>query len=142
MITPDRENKVRVSLTLDRVDVDLLDRLAALVDSNRSEQVREMLQQVRPMMQATVQAFEAAESQRSQLFAAVTNTTSAELDAILPDVERISSQFLGVIARLEGYAAASAADSEAADPRSGNHGGQVPRPPHSDTPSDLGREEP
>lgn len=111
MITPERENKVRVSLTLDREDVRLLDRLASLVDSNRSEQVREMLASVRPMLVATVDAFERAEAQRSQLFAAVTSQTSAELDAILPDVQRITDQYLGVVARLEGFATAAEADA-------------------------------
>lgn len=106
MITP-AEGMKRVTLTLDPVDVDLLDRLAALVDSNRSEQVRDMLAQLRPMLQATVNAYESALRQRDELLKAATIATANDLAAIAPDVERMQAQFLGMMAKLEGAATAN-----------------------------------
>lgn len=107
MITPDRRNMVRVTLSLDPVDVDLLDRLAALVDSNRSEQMRDVLAQLRPMLAATVSAYESALRQRDELLRAAASATAQELASIAPDVERMQMQFLGMMAKLEGTSAAT-----------------------------------
>lgn len=103
---------VRVSLTLDPIDVDLLDRLGKLEGRNRSAEVRDILIQFRPMLQATVEAFEAAVSQRIKLDDAMASAAISQLEAVMPEVEKIQQVYLGALSRIEGAAAAaSAADS-------------------------------
>lgn len=102
---------VRVSLTLDPVDVDLLDRLGKLEGRNRSAEVRDILTQFRPMLQATVQAFEAAEAQRLKLDDAMAAAAIEQMEAVMPELERIQNAYLGALSRIEGAAAANAADS-------------------------------
>lgn len=96
----------RVTLTLEREDVDLLDRLAQLEDSNRSAELRSILAEVRPMLRATVDAFERASAQREQLTKAAAQARVDELEAMLPEVEKLSQAFLGAISRIEGAQAA------------------------------------
>lgn len=121
----------RVTVTLDPVDVDLLDRLARLGGSNRSSELRTMLQQVRPMLAATVRAFEAAAEQREAFDKAAAQFAANEFGSLLPEVERISNAYLGAVSRLEGRAAAEQ------NPRGGNTG---VTPPDSPTSSSEGSE--
>lgn len=125
MVIHENGNKVRVTLSLDPIDVALLDRLAALVDSNRSAQVREMLEASRPFLAATVEAYERAVQQREGFVKSATMATLAELEAIAPDVEKMGELYLGAMSRLEGAAAAA----EGEDPRPSNHGGHKSDPP-------------
>lgn len=110
---------IRVTLTLDPVDVDLIDRLAVMEGKNRSQELRGMLSELRPMLQATVGAFEAALRQRDQFDEAAKSAALAGLEALFPEVEAMSKNYLGAMARIEGAAAAA----EALDPRPSNHGG-------------------
>ncbi len=105
----------RVTLTLDPIDVELLDRLGALEGLNRSSEVRSMLAQLRPMLRATVEAFEAAAAARDRLTAEAANVHVSELEQLLPEAQRVQKAYLGFMARLEGEAAALgvAGDDEA-----------------------------
>lgn len=125
MITPMQETGlVRVTVTLDPIDVGLLDRLAKLEGLNRSAELRSMLAQLRPMIRATVEAFEQAHAQRDKLTQAAADATMEQFEAMLPEVERMQDSYLGAMARLEGLATAA----EAEDPRPSNHGGHTPTP--------------
>ncbi len=117
-------------MTLDPVDIDLLDRLARLEGLNRSEEMRSILRQVRPMMKATVEAFEAALAQRDLFDQAAADAAVVGLEQLLPEVEELSRRYAGAMSRLEGAAAAS----EASDPRPSNHGGHTPTPTPDPTP--------
>lgn len=121
---------IRVSLTLDPVDVELVDRLAASQGINRSEQFRQFLAQARPMLRQTVEVLEAAQRQRDELLETFSEAELTGLAELLPEVERVQGTILGSMARLEGAMAAQAA----MDPRSSNHGGQVSTPPSEETP--------
>lgn len=101
---------VRVSLSLDPIDVDLLDRLGKLEGRNRSAEVRDILQQFRPMLRATVEAFEAAHNQRLALDDAMARAAVNQMEAVLPEIEQVQNAFLGALARIEGAAAAKAAE--------------------------------
>lgn len=118
MVTPQR-NLIRVSLTLDPIDVDLLDRLGKIEGRTRSAEVRGILEEFRPMLTATVEAFEAAVSQRMKLDDAMASAAISQLEAVMPEVEKIQQVYLGALSRIEGAAAAQAA----LDPRPSNHGG-------------------
>ena len=117
MITPER-NMARVTMTLDPIDVDLLDRLAVLEGSNRSAELRSILVHLRPMVQATVAAFEAAMRTRTELGLAAAQASALELQELVPEVERLQAFMVGSMARLEGAAAAR-------DPLPSNHGGHT-----------------
>jgi hypothetical protein len=130
MITPKDGTVSRVTMTLDPVDIDLLDRLARLEGLNRSEEMRSILRQVRPMMKATVEAFEAALAQRDLFDQAAADAAVVGLEQLLPEVEELSRRYAGAMSRLEGAAAAS----EASDPRPSNHGGHTPTPTPDPTP--------
>lgn len=125
MITLKQPGVARVTVALDPIDVDLLDRLAKAEASNRSAELRSILAQLRPMLLATVEAFEAALAQRQAFDELAVAQTAAELEALVPELERIQGAYLGAMARIEGRAAAAEAD---ADPRAGNHGGHTPTP--------------
>lgn len=114
----------RVTVSLDPADVDLLDRLAALEGKNRSYELRAILSSARPILTATVEALEAAQRQREHFDEAVKTGLFSDLEALLPEVERLHSTYVGAMSRLEGKAAADAA----ADPRRSNHGGHTPTP--------------
>lgn len=120
----------RVTVTLDAVDVALLDRLAQLEGLNRSAELRQLLQQLRPMLRATVEAFEGAVAARARLTEAAAGATLAEFEAMLPEVEKLQNAYMGAMARLEGAAAAS----EHEDPRPSNHGGHTPTPTPTEEP--------
>lgn len=124
MITPVKENMLRVTLTLDPVDVDLLDRLAALEGANRSQELRGVMLQLRPMLSATVVALEGAQRQREAFDRAAAEVAVTELEAVMPELEKAQRAYLGAMAKLEGRAAA-------ADPRPGNTGVTPPTPPAS-----------
>ena len=102
---------IRVSLTLDPVDVDLLDRLAKVEGRTRSAEVRDILEQFRPMLQATVEAFEAALEHRLKLDDAMARAALEQLEAVMPEVEKLQHAYLGALSRIEGAAAAKAAES-------------------------------
>lgn len=104
-------NMMRVTLTLDPIDVDLLDRLGKLEGRNRSAEVRDILTQFRPMLRATVEAFEAAEKQRLKLDDAMAKAAMAQLEAVMPEVEKIQNAYLGALSRIEGAATAHGAES-------------------------------
>lgn len=111
MITPTKQpGLVRVTLTLDPVDVDLLDRLARLEGQNRSQEMRGVLEQLRPVLLATVEAFEGALAQKEKFDAAAATAAIEGLQELLPEVEEMARRYMGAMSRLEGSAAAAAAD--------------------------------
>lgn len=116
----------RVTLTLDPVDVTLIDRLAALQGINRSEQVRELLANARPMLRQTVETLEAALRQRDQLLQSFADAELVGLSALGEELERVQGAVLGSMARIEGALAVQ----ESRDPRGSNHGGHTPTPPY------------
>jgi len=119
MITPTPQaNLVRVTLTLDPVDVDLLDRLAKLEGQNRSQEMRGILAQLRPVLLATVEAFEAALAQRDKFDQVAATAAIQGLEELLPEVEEMARRYMGAMSRLEGSAAAA----EAADAPASNTG--------------------
>jgi hypothetical protein len=110
MITPKPGSSVvRVTLTLDPVDVDLIDRLARLEGMNRSEELRGMLQQLRPMLQQTVETFESALKQRDLFDQKAAELAMAGLEDLLPELETVQRAYMGAMARIEGKGAAAAA---------------------------------
>ena len=115
MITPENARMKRVTMTLDPIDVDLLDRLAVLEGRNRSEELRSILEQCRPMLAATVTAFEAARDQRDAFDVAARELAVQGLLVALPEIEKLSQTYMGAMSRIEGAAAAAAAvaDDEA-----------------------------
>lgn len=118
----------RVTLTLDPVDVELIDRLAALQGINRSEQMREFLANARPMIRQTVETLEAALRSRDDLLVTIGEASLAGLAELMPEVERVQDSVLGAMSRLEGGLAAA----QARDPRPSNHGGHTPTPSPED----------
>lgn len=111
MITPVKQsNLVRVTFTLDPLDVELLDRLAKLEGQNRSQEMRGVLGHLRPVLLATVQAFEAALAQRDRFNAVATTAAVVGLGELVPEVEELARRYMGAMSRLEGSAAAAAAD--------------------------------
>lgn len=133
MITPfeERENLMRVTVTLDPVDVALLDRLAKLEGLNRSAELRAMLAQLRPILRATIEAFEGAMAQRERLNQAAANASLSEFEDLMPELEKLQNSYMGAVSRLEGKAAVAAARAETSpeNPRPSNHGGHTPTPP-------------
>jgi len=121
-------NLVRVSLTLDPVDVELLDRLGKLEGLNRSQELRSIMAQFRPMLRATVEAFEQALEQREKLSEAAVSASVARLQELAPEVEKMQDSYLGMMARIEGLSAAHAAREDDSDPRSSNTGVTPPPP--------------
>lgn len=119
-----RNGVARVTVALDPVDVDLLDRLAALEGSNRSAELRSMLGSVRPIMKQVVESLESALRTRDEFTKAAGVAAVGELLELMPEVNRIQSTMIGALARLEGAAAARAANDP--DPRPSNHGGHIP----------------
>ena len=108
MVTQNQNGLVRVTVTLDPIDVELLDKLAELEGKNRSAELRGMLEQVRPMLQQLVATFDMASRQREALDQALLNATVSEMEVIMPEVEEMGRRFLGMLAKLEGTAAANA----------------------------------
>lgn len=115
-----------MTVALDPVDVDLLDRLAELEGSNRSAELRQMLGALRPTIRQVVEALEAALRTRDAFTQAAGAAAADELLELLPEVERIQNVMLGSLARLEGAATARAAGPTDQDPRPSNHGGHTP----------------
>lgn len=116
----------RVTVTLEREDLELLDRLAALEGSNRSAELRSMLASVRPMLKATVDALEAANRTKDTFYQQAAELALGDLTAVLPEVERLHTQYLGALSRLEGAAASR--------PPSSNTGVTFSTPPLFDHP--------
>ena len=114
MITSDNRRMKRVTMTLDPVDVDLLDRLGALEGRNRSEELRSILEQCRPLLAATVSAFEAARDQREAFDQAAQELAVQGLLVALPEIEKLTEQYMGAMSRIEGASAAAAAAASAA----------------------------
>lgn len=108
MVTRNDNGLVRVTVTLEPEDVELLDALARFEGQNRSAELRGLLSQARPIMRQLVDTFTTAEGQRQMLDQAMVNATISELQSIEPEVEEISRRFLGAMAKLEGSAAANA----------------------------------
>lgn len=108
MVTRNDNGLVRVTVTLDPIDVELLDRLAFHEGKNRSQELRGMLVQARPMLKQLVATFDEASRHREALDQAMLNATVSELETIMPEVEEIGRRFMGAMAKLEGHAAASA----------------------------------
>ena len=115
----------RVTVALDPVDVDLLDRLAALEGSNRSAELRAMLGELRPMLRQLVESLEGALRVRDEFMAAAGTAALSEFAELVPEAQKIQDAMLGALARLEGAAAVRAA-AEPEDPRPSNHGGHTP----------------
>jgi hypothetical protein len=131
MVTQNDNGLVRVTVTLEPVDVDLLDRLAALEGLNRSSELRSLLSQLRPMLRQTVEAFETALKARDMLSESARASTLRHINSLLPEAQRVADSYLGFLARLEGEAAV-ASSRAAEDPRPSNHGGHTPTPPPTD----------
>lgn len=93
---------IRTSLTLPEEDVRLLDRLAALDDKNRSEMMRYLLAEMRPRLSQLVDVLEAAKANRDALLGEIGAASMAELEVLMPEVEKIDKQVLGALSRLEG----------------------------------------
>ena len=111
MITPTNQtNLVRVTLTLDPVDVELIDRLGKLEGMNRSQEMRGILLHLRPMLVSTVEAFEGALAMRDKFDAAASAAAVAGLEELLPEVEELARRYMGAMSRLEGSAAAAEAN--------------------------------
>lgn len=117
---------MRVTLSLDPVDVALIDRLAELEGSNRSAELRSMLGQLRPMLRQIVEALEAAMRTRDEFALEAGKAALGEFAELLPEVDRVQNAMLGALARLEGSAAARAVSETDQDPRPSNHGGHTP----------------
>uniref|UniRef100_UPI0022AA50E9 ribbon-helix-helix protein, CopG family n=1 Tax=Agromyces terreus TaxID=424795 RepID=UPI0022AA50E9 len=130
MVTRNDNGMVRVTVTLDPIDVDLIDRLAALEGQNRSMELRGILRELRPMLTATVEAFEAANAQRDLFTEAAAEAATKGLEALMPEVEALQRQYMGAMSRIEGLIAAA----EEPDPRPSSHGGHTPTPTSDPTP--------
>jgi Ribbon-helix-helix protein, copG family len=111
MVTSNENGLVRVTVTLDPVDVDLLDRLAEVEGSNRSAELRGLLSQVRPTIRQLLAVFEQAVAQREALDKAMVNATVSELESIRPALEEIDRKMMGALSKLEGAQANAAEDS-------------------------------
>lgn len=105
MVTRNENGLVRVTVTLDPQDVDLLDRLAALEGLNRSAELRAMLAQVRPVLRATIETFERAITQRIKFDSAASRIEFSKLESLLPEIESIGNQYLGIVSKLDGIEA-------------------------------------
>lgn len=127
VITPKLPSVARVTVALAPIDVELLDRLAQLSGTNRSEELRGILSQLRPMLRSTIEAFEAVARQREQLESAAATLRADELESLLPELERLQNVYLGTMARVEGMATASERFDDAEPPSSNT--GVTPPPP-------------
>ena len=121
MVTRNENGLVRVTVTLEPIDVQLLDALAEIEGKNRSAELRELLTQARPVLQSLVTTFQSAARQREALDQVLVNATVSELQQFEPEVEEMARRFLGIMAKAEGLAAAE-------DPRSSNTGVTPPPP--------------
>lgn len=99
---------VRVTLAFNPIDLDLLDRLARLEGLNRSQELRGMMQTMRPMLQQTVEAFEAALAQKDAFDQKAAEMAVTGLEDLIPEVEQLSRAYMGAMARIEGKGAARA----------------------------------
>lgn len=97
----------RITVTLPPRDVALLDRMAKVQQSNRSAELRGIIELARPTIEAVVSAFESAIGQQSLMDEAIKGAAERELAQMLPELQKIQQTFLGVMARLEGAAAVS-----------------------------------
>ena len=111
MVTRNENGLVRVTVTLDPIDVELLDKLAKIEGKNRSMELRAMLAQVRPMLAEIVRVYEEADKHRAALDQALVNASVSELEAIKPEIEEISKRFMGALAKFEGHVATLAPGS-------------------------------
>lgn len=102
-----KEGVLRITVSVDPVDVDLLDRLAALEGSNRSSELRSMLEAMRPTLKSTVEALEAANRTKDTFYKQAGELAFSELSNLMPEVEKLHSAYLGALSRLEGSAAAN-----------------------------------
>lgn len=93
---------VRFTASVEPEDLDLLDRLARLDGTNRSEQLRVILSSLRPTLSATVKVLEKAERTKQNFLNQVSENALGDLNDVLPEVERISNTIIGAMARLEG----------------------------------------
>jgi len=100
---------VRVTLTLDPADVEMLDKLAELEGSSRSAEVRSMLAALRPSIRAVIAAIDAASVARSELTEAAARTGAEELERLMPKLGELQGQVLGALAQIEMTAASQAA---------------------------------
>lgn len=108
MVTRNENGLVRVTVTLEPRDVELLDKLAKFEGTNRSAELRGMLAQVRPLVGEVVRVYEEAERHRELLDQALVNASISELEVIKPEMEEISNRFLGALAKFEGHIASIA----------------------------------
>jgi ABC-type transporter Mla subunit MlaD len=106
-IQTDKETEYvkRVTVSLEPKHVDILDRLSRLDDSNRSEQLRQILNSLFPVLEATVTAFEAAEAQKNAFEAQYADLAVSDLQALIPELEKMQKAYLGAMSRLEGHLA-------------------------------------
>lgn len=126
VIREEARNMVRVSLTLDPQDVELLDALARVESSNRSHVVRSLLAEVRPMLRETVAAFERAHASREGLGEAAARRALAELQALAQEAGKIGDRAL--------QSMRSVVSDEPANPRPVIRGSATPSPHLSPVP--------
>jgi len=116
MVIHNENGLVRVTVTLEPIDVQLLDALARFEGQNRSAELRGLLVQVRPIMQQLVSTFTAAEKQRGQLNLAMANASVSDLESITAEAEEVGKKMLAMFAALEGAATANAPASNTGAP--------------------------
>lgn len=118
---------IRTSLTLPEEDVRLLDRMAAHDGKNRSEMMRSLLAELRPMMTQLIDTLDAAKANRETFMGAIGAATLSEFEVLRVEAEKLDRQVVGALSRVEGALTAREA-AAAVDPQRGNHGGQKSNP--------------
>lgn len=98
----------RLTVSITEEQRDLLDRLAKLEGSSRSDVVRGILDAAVPQMRSLVQTFERLSEQRDQLGEALAQQLAGDAAVVEGDLARLQLMFSGVLAKLEGSAAAQA----------------------------------
>jgi uncharacterized protein (DUF1778 family) len=101
-------NLQRLTVSITEEQRDLLDRLAALEGSSRSDVVRGILDAAVPQMRGLVGTFEKLAEQREQLGEALAEQLATDAGIVEGDLQRLQLMFSGVLAKLEGAAAAKA----------------------------------
>ena len=94
-------NGVRVTLSLDPADVEMLDKLAELEGTSRSAEVRNFLAALRPSMRGVIQAMEAARLSRSALTVAAAQQGANDLERLMPKLAELQGAVLGALAQIE-----------------------------------------
>jgi phage I-like protein len=114
-------------MTLPEEDIRLLDRMAALDGKNRSEMMRYLLAEMRPLMTQLIDTLDAANASRDKFMGTIATATLSEFEVLRVEAEKLDQQVVGALSRLEGAMTAKDA-ARAADPQAGNNGGHKSDP--------------